>query len=162
MESGQVRFVYKNYAILGEQSELASVASECAADEGQFWAYHDLIFADQATTHSPLDQENLIRFADEIGLDVEAFTTCLQSDKYVNLIRQDAQAIQSLGVRGTPGFVLNGRYISGAQPFEVFQQAIEAELQAMAVPQEQRSGSGSAGQPVGAQEAGPPPPASNE
>ena len=159
MDTGKVRFVYKNFAILGEQSVLASVASECAAEEDKFWEYHDHVFLDQAEARSPLDEPNLIRFADEIGLNVEAFTDCLRSDKYANLVLQDAQAIQSLGVRGTPGFVLNGRYISGAQPFAVFKQAIDSELQAMAIPTEN---DGPEGQPVGAQEAGPPPPPDSE
>ena len=131
------------------------MASECAAEEDKFWEYHDIIFADQAQNRSPLDEANLIRFAEEIGLDVSSFTDCLQSERYANVVLQDAQAIQSLGVRGTPGFVVNGRYISGAQPFSVFKQTIDAELQAMAIPVEE---SAPEGQPVGAQEAGPPPP----
>ena len=130
MESGQVRFVYKNFAILGEESVLAAQASECAADEEKFWEFHDYVFNDQATTASALSHSNLIAMAQEVGLDVDTFTECLDSDKYAARVYQDAQSIQSLGVRGTPGFVVNGRYISGAQPFEVFQQVIEEALQA--------------------------------
>jgi predicted DsbA family dithiol-disulfide isomerase len=105
-------------------------ASECAAEQDRFWEYHDVIFADQSTNRSFLDDDNLISLADEAGLDPSAFKACLASGRYTNQIRQESQTVQSLGVRGTLGFVINGVYISGAQPFEAFQQVIEEQLQA--------------------------------
>ena len=63
-----------------------------------------------------------------MGLDTEAFDACLDSGKYVSLVSSETSAAQSLGVTGTPSFLVNGRPLVGAQPFEVFQQVIEAEL----------------------------------
>ena len=130
MDTGKVRFVYKHFAILGVESSRGAEASECAAEQDQFWAYHDLIFRDQGASHTSLDQETLTGFATQLGLDTEAFQSCLTSGRYSLQIAQESQAVQSLGVRGTPGFLVNGLFISGAQPFDVFQQIIEEQLAA--------------------------------
>jgi predicted DsbA family dithiol-disulfide isomerase len=61
-------------------------------------------------------------------LDVEAFTECLDSGRYVNQIRQESLSVQSMGIRGTPAFLVNGVFVSGAQPFDVFQEIIEEQL----------------------------------
>ncbi len=126
--TGKVRFVYKHYAILGTESSRSAEASECAAEQDQFWAYHDLIFTDQLATHSSLNQDKLVELAGQLNLDTAAFTECLSSGKYSLQISREAQAVQSLGVRGTPGFLVNGLFSSGAQPFEVFQEIIEEQL----------------------------------
>jgi len=130
IDTGKVRFVYKHFAILGPESSRSAEASECAAEQYEFWNFHDLVFSDQATNRSSLDQTQLTSLAEQIGLDSEAFQTCLSSGKYSLQIARESQAIQSLGVRGTPGFLVNGVFISGAQPFEVFEQIIEEQLTA--------------------------------
>ena len=133
IETGKVRFVYKHFAILGPESNRSAEASECAAEQGKFWEYHDLIFEDQDASRSTLDQGRLISLADDIGLDTTAFGECLSSGKYSLQISRESQAVQALGVRGTPGFLVNGLFITGAQPFEVFQQIIEEQLAATAI-----------------------------
>jgi len=129
VNTGQVRFVYKHFAILGPESNRAAEASECAAEQGQFWAYHDRVFADQNETRSSLSAERLGELAGEIGLeDTAAFNECLNSGRYASLISRETLAVQSMGVRGTPAFLINGVFVSGAQPFEVFQQVFEEQL----------------------------------
>jgi len=124
VEQGLVRFGYQHFAFLGPESQSAAEASECAADQGAFWAYHDLLFERQ----SGVNPDILSQFAAELGLDANAFNDCLDSGKYTSLVRNETAAAQALGVTGTPSFLINGRPLVGAQPFEVFQQAIEAEL----------------------------------
>ncbi len=119
-----MRFVYKQFPILGPESTRASEASECAAEQDQFWAYHDLLFANPGG----LTDAKLISLAGDIGLDTAAFEVCLSSGRYTSLIANDAAVVQSLGVRGTPGFVINGKYLAGAQSYEAFRQIIEQEL----------------------------------
>jgi len=131
VETGQVRFVYKHFAILGPESSRSAEASECAAEQGKFWAYHDLVFEDQYNNRSALNQDRLVELAQEIGLDTDAFSECLSSGRYSMQILQESQTVQALGVRGTPGFLINGVFISGAQPFEVFQQVIDEQLAAV-------------------------------
>ncbi len=128
VDTGKVRFVYKHYAILGPESSRAAEASECAAEQEQFWGFHDLVFADQLSAHSSLDQDKLVELAGQIGLDTEAFSECLSSGQYSLQISRESQAVQALGVRGTPGFLVNGLFVSGAQPFDVFQQIVEEQL----------------------------------
>lgn len=128
MSSGKVRFAYKHFAILGPESNRSAEASECAAEQDQFWAYHDGIFVDQVSQRSTLSADRLTELAGEIGLDTTAFRQCLDSGKYTSQISQESLSVQSLGVRGTPAFLINGVFISGAQPFEVFQQVFEEQL----------------------------------
>lgn len=128
MDTGKVRFVYKHFAILGAESSRAAEASECAADQDQFWPFHDLVFQDQVATRSSLDHDKLVELAGQIGLDTTIFSECLSSGNHSLRISRESQAVQALGVRGTPGFLVNGLFVSGAQPFEVFQQIIEEQL----------------------------------
>lgn len=128
IDTGKVRFSYKHFAILGPESNRAAEASECAAEQDKFWEYHDRLFADQTTTRSTLNDERLIELAVEVGLEPDALGECLNSGRYTGKVRQESLSIQSMGVRGTPAFLINGTFLSGAQPFEVFQQVIEEQL----------------------------------
>lgn len=129
MEAGQVRFGYLHMAFLGPESEWSAEASECAAEQGAFWAYHDLLFDQLAgQNQGAFDKDRLKQFAAELGLETEVFNDCLDSGKYTSLVRTETAMVQSLGVRGTPAFLVNGRPLVGAQPFEAFQQIIETEL----------------------------------
>lgn len=125
INTGQVRFVYKHFAILGPESNRIAEATECAAEQGQFWEYHDRIFADQA---SAFDDAKLADLASELGLDTTAFGECLASGRYTSQIQRESQAVSAMGMRGTPSFLINGIFTYGAQPFEAFQQVIEEQL----------------------------------
>jgi len=128
VKTGKVRFVYKQFAILGPESQRAAEATECAAEQDKFWPLHDLIFKEEATNHTPLDDATLSQLAGKVGIETATFDTCLASGRNTNLISEDRTYIQSLGVRGTPGFLINGVYVSGAQPIEAFQEIIEKQL----------------------------------
>lgn len=129
MEAGLVRFGYQHMAFLGPESQWAAEASECAAEQDAFWTYHDLLYDRQAGENGgAFNKDNLKQFAVDLGLDTGAFNTCLDSGKYSALVSTETATVQSLGVRGTPAFLVNGRPLVGAQPFEAFQQIIEAEL----------------------------------
>ncbi|MCB0208941.1 MAG: thioredoxin domain-containing protein [Anaerolineae bacterium] len=130
VETGKVKFVYKHFAILGPESSRAAEASECAAEQEAFWPFHDRVFADQAETHSTLNQEKLVSLANELDLDTSAFQDCLSSGRYSLQISKESQTVQALGLRGTPGFLINGLFINGAQPFDVFQGIIDEQLTA--------------------------------
>ena len=128
MDTGKVRFIYKHFAILGPDSSRAAEASECANEQDQFWAFHDNVFLNRATGQGDLSQDSLLAQASNMDLDMEAFTECVTSGRYTNQIRQESLSVQSLGVRGTPGFLINGVFVSGAQPYDVFEQIIEEQL----------------------------------
>ncbi|MBN1565571.1 MAG: DsbA family protein [Anaerolineae bacterium] len=126
----EVKFVYRDFPIFGEESYRASMATECAEEQGYFWEFHDRLF--QRLTENegtPLNDETFISYAAEFDMDTEAFTECMATERYADEVLADYQAAQNYGLRGTPGFVINGVVQAiGAQSFEVFQQLIEAEL----------------------------------
>lgn len=129
IKNGIVRFGYQHFAFLGTESQWAGEASECAADQDAFWEYHDKLFDNQSgENQGAFNKDNLKRFAVELGLDSKAFDGCLDSGKYTTVVQKESQAAQSLGVSSTPTFLINGKPLIGAQPFEVFRQTIDAEL----------------------------------
>ncbi len=130
IETGKVRFVFKHLAFLGPESVQAAEATECASEQDKFWLFHDYLFQDLITNHTALNVEVLTSMAEKLGLQASSFKTCLDSGRYSGRISQDTMAAQGMGVRGTPGFLVNGVFLSGAQPFEVFQQIIEEKLKA--------------------------------
>lgn len=73
------------------------------------------------------NKENLKQFADDLGLDTQSFAQCLDSEKYASLVQSETQTAQSIGVRSTPSFLVNGQPLVGALPFEEFERIIEAE-----------------------------------
>ena len=122
----RVRFVYRDFPLtsLHENAVKAAEASECADDQGAYWKYHDLLFQNQAA----LDDASLKSYAASLGLDTAAFDECLDSDSNMSEIQKDYQDGIAAGVQGTPAFFVNGVLIQGAQPYTVFQAAIEAAL----------------------------------
>jgi len=131
VQQGQVRMGYQHFAFLGPESLWAAEASECAAEQGKFWEYHDYLFEHQAgENQGAFTRDNLKVFTANLGLDTELFNSCLDTSKYADVVQNETASVQALGVRSTPSFLLNGRPLVGAQPFEVFQQYIDAEIQA--------------------------------
>ncbi len=97
--------------------------------QGQFWKYHDLLYARQAGENSgAFSKTRLKEFGRELGLDTQAFDACVDDGTYAGAVQADVGQVRSLGFTGTPTFVIGSRRDVGAQPFEVFAAAIEAEL----------------------------------
>lgn len=122
--SEYIHFVYRDFAILGPESVSAAIAAECADDQDAFWMYHDFLFANQST----LSRATYIDFADELNLDMDTFTGCIDNQTHLEEVQNDSSIAQQLGASGTPAFFINGRFVSGAQPFDVFARIIEEEL----------------------------------
>ena len=138
VETNKVRFGFKHVATLGPESQRAAEASECAAEQDQFWAFHDRVYADQAARGSFLTDKTLIDIAEKLGLDTTAFEACLNSGRHSDHVKQQSQEAHSIGVRATPGFIINGSLVIGAQPFEVFADLIEQELDKLGTQVEQQ------------------------
>jgi protein-disulfide isomerase/uncharacterized membrane protein len=102
---------------------LAAMASECAAAQGKFWEYHDLLFENQ----SKLDRDSLLSYADRLSLDHDKFTACLQSDMPRRRIADDVALGTRLGVQSTPTFFINGRTVAGALAPDKLEHAIRLE-----------------------------------
>ncbi len=117
-----VRFVYRDYPIaeLHPTARTASLAGECAREQGKFWAMHDRMYANQAS----LGLQDLVRYATEAGLDTTQFETCLIDERYAVRVDEDIAAAQAFGLRGTPTFFFNGQRVEGAIPEDVFERII--------------------------------------
>ncbi len=121
----EVRVVFKHNALpFHKQARPAALAAECAGEQGKFWPMHDALFADQKA----LDDGGLEAAAKKAGVDVGRWKGCYTGGKPGARIDADQQLANSLGARGTPAFFINGRYLSGAQPFEAFKALIDEEL----------------------------------
>jgi len=103
----------------------ASEAAHCAGDQGKYWELHDRMFANQRA----LEVDAIKKTAADLGLDAAAFGSCLDSGKYADRVRAGVEDGTNLGVSSTPSIFINGRLLSGAQPFEAFQAVIDDELQ---------------------------------
>jgi cyclophilin family peptidyl-prolyl cis-trans isomerase/protein-disulfide isomerase len=120
----EVRFVYRDFPILGQGSVTAAVAAECADEQDRFWDYHDYLFANAGS----FDELTLMAIAYNLDMDIDAFQACLYEGAVVEEIRADYDAAIAAGASGTPAFMINDEFISGAQPFEVFQESIDIQL----------------------------------
>ncbi|MEC7526140.1 MAG: thioredoxin domain-containing protein [Myxococcota bacterium] len=128
----QVRIVWRNYPLPFHQEAMpaAEAAMEVFAQGGseKFWAYHDLLFANQRE----LNRENLERFAQQVGgINMTRFRAALDNNTHRASVQADMEAVTEAGARiGTPSFFINGRLVQGAQPFPAFQAAIDQALEA--------------------------------
>jgi protein-disulfide isomerase len=130
VNTGKVKFAFRNYAFLGPASVVAADASECANDQGKFWAFHDYLYKNQPdeSDTSMYNSDTLTKDAVSLGMDGTKFNTCLSTKADDAKVQQDLADGEKAGVSGTPAFFVNGTFINGAEPYSVFQQAIDAAL----------------------------------
>ncbi|PIZ70878.1 disulfide bond formation protein DsbA [Candidatus Peregrinibacteria bacterium CG_4_10_14_0_2_um_filter_43_11] len=133
IDSGKVKMIFRDFP-LSFHDPLATqeaIAAECAREQGgdeTYFAYHDLIFKTTTSNGSGMQKDQFYELADKVGINKAKFTECLDSEKYKDEVQKDIADGGKAGVSGTPAFLINGQFISGAQPFSVFEQVIEAEL----------------------------------
>jgi len=121
----KVQFAFKHQPLpMHPNAPLAAQASMAAHEQGKFWEYHDVLFANQRA----LDRASLERYAQQLGLDMAKFKAVLDSGKYADYVRKDSQDGSALGANGTPTFFVNGRQLVGAQPLDAFSAIIDEEL----------------------------------
>ena len=125
IKSGKAKFVYRDYPLpFHQNAQKAAEASECAGEQGKFWEYHDTLFENQ----KDLDTTSLKKYAKNLKLDAAKFDTCLDSGKMAPEVKKDTEDAAKYGVSGTPCFFVNGWRVSGAQPYNSFEEIIEKEL----------------------------------
>ena len=121
----KIKFVYRHYPLPNHpNARPAAEAAACAEAQGQFWQYHDRLFANPAA----LTDADLKASAAALGLDTAKFNACLDNRQQKPGIDKDIAAGEAVGVTGTPAFFINGRSVEGAQPFEQFKRVIDEEL----------------------------------
>lgn len=129
IDSGKVKFVYRDFPLdsIHPNARGAAIAAECADEQEKFWEYHDLLFEKQAEW-AGVGGSLFKQYANELGLDSGKFNNCIDSNKYDDEVNKDLADGSQAGITGTPGFIINGQLLSGAQPFASFKAAIDAEL----------------------------------
>jgi protein-disulfide isomerase len=123
----KVKLAFRDFPIVNihPQAEKAAEAAHCAAEQGKFWEFHDLLFDKQDT----IPTTNFAEHAKTLGLEVSTFQTCIDGHKYQEKVERNYAAGVKAGVSGTPAFFINGRLLSGAQPLEAFKAVIDEELE---------------------------------
>jgi protein-disulfide isomerase len=120
-----IKIAFKHNALpMHNRARPAALAAEAAGKQGKFWEMHDLLFAN----NKDLTDENFVKWAGEIGLDVEQFKKDLADPALGKKVDDNQKQGTTLGARGTPAFFVNGRYLSGAQPKEAFKALIDEEM----------------------------------
>ncbi len=141
---GYIKYVYRDFpSVGGDAAQLTGLAAECANDQGMFWEYHNYLFTNQdalrtATTDAPSLRNYLVNVASELSLDMTTFSSCYDNQTHLNDIIGDATDAQMIGARGTPAFLINGQFVSGAQSFEYFANIIDAKLRELGIEPPQR------------------------
>ena len=127
----KVRIVFKHYPLdIHKNAMGAALASEAARKQGKFWEYHDKLFANP----TKLALDDLKQYAKELNLDMARFEKDLVDLDLKKRVNDDMAEARTLGVSGTPGFFINGRFLSGSKPFETFAGMIDEELTRLKVP----------------------------
>ena len=122
---GQVRVVWRDLPLaFHSNAKAAAIAARAANLQGKFWPMHDILFKNQLN----LDAASLEKYAKAIGLKLTKFKAALHDKKLQDAVEADAAMADKIGARGTPSFFINGKFLSGAQPFETFKSKIDEEL----------------------------------
>jgi protein-disulfide isomerase len=130
VDTGKVKYAFRNYAFLGPASVVAANAAECANEQGQFWKMHEYFYKNQPSESdtSMYTVDNLTKIAGQLGIDTNKFNSCLSANKYDKNASADLADGQKAGVTGTPTVFINGISVVGAQPYSAFKTIIDQEL----------------------------------
>ena len=135
VETGKVKMIFKDYNIIGPDSINASHGAHCANDQGLFWEYHDILYSNWTGENNGwASSENLGKFAQEIGLDMDVWSECMVNAIHSQTILASNKDAKNLELTGTPAFFVIGpdgkiTKLFGAQPFETFKNIFENELE---------------------------------
>ena len=134
--TGKVNVIFKDYTIIGEDSVRAAHAAHCASEQGKFWQYHNTLYNNWSGENNGwAGSENIIKFAQEIELDMDEFIECNVEKRYELKIAASNADAQKLEITGTPAFYVissNNQQVQtifGAQPYEVFEKVFNSMLE---------------------------------
>ncbi len=122
---GTVRVVHKDFPLSSHAGALpAAEAARCAAAQGVFWEYHDLLYL----AVPDFSRDDLVRYAGRLSIDRDTFTACIDTRRFRKQVEADVAEGRAIGLNGTPTFLVNGTPLIGAQPVEAFREAIREAL----------------------------------
>lgn len=125
IDTGKVKLVYRDFPLsFHPHAQKAAEAAECAGEQGKYLEMHDKLFGEGVDG----GVDGFKQYAADLGLDTNKFNTCLDTGAMKAEIAKDMQDGQAVGIKGTPGFIINGKMVSGAQPYANFKAVIDAAL----------------------------------
>jgi len=135
VETGKVKMIFKDFTIIGPDSVNAAHGAHCANDQKKFWQYHDILYNNWTGENNGwASSDNLLKFAQEIELDIDQWSDCMIDARHSQMIADSSKDARDLGITGTPAFFVIGpdnkiTKLSGAQPYEIFEQIFNSELE---------------------------------
>ena len=137
VNTGKVRMIFRDFAFLGPESTAAANAAQCAEDQNKLWPYHDALYTAKLGDEAKGGNEDdgfynaaeFIKLAQQVGLNIPTFTSCINNSTDANSVAQEKAGGGAAGVNSTPSFLINGQLLTGAQPYSVFQQALDSAAQ---------------------------------
>ncbi len=138
VKTGKVFYEFIPYGpggmAIGSESVDAALAAFCAGDQGKFWEYHDILYANQTGENvGDFTINRLNAFAQALGLDMDQFKSCMQQKKFQEKYLAGIEQGKNNNIGGTPSFLINGKLIEGALPYEEFKKELDAALEAAGV-----------------------------
>ncbi len=125
ISTGKVYFTYVPDSFIGPDLVAAAEAAYCAADQGKFWEYHDMLYANQTSENSgDFSQNRLLAFGQQLGLDMTQFKSCVTANTYSQQVQQGLAQAQQAGVQATPSFTVNGKLVDASTLDQTIQQAL--------------------------------------
>lgn len=129
VSAGKVRIQFRQFPFLGDESYAAAEASQCAADQGMFWPYHDALFNAQGAENSgAFSKSNLKKIAAETGLAEAEFSACLDEGRHRDSVRAEKAVGEDLGVNATPTFFVEDQRVVDWRDYTAFKALIERAL----------------------------------
>lgn len=125
IRTGKAKIVYRHLLQLGDRSERAAEANECAGDQGKFWQMRHLLYERQSDLYDTQDLDQLLtNLAQGLGMDGGTLGACLNKHTHQAAVAADSAASTAAGITGRPVFVIGTTRIIGAQPITAFEQAL--------------------------------------
>jgi protein-disulfide isomerase len=130
VKTGKIRYIYRDtVSVGGDQTVTVSSVAACANEQGKFWDFHQMAHASVETWGSANGTElinTLTQMSAQLGIKANELSSCVSSNRYATRLTTDIELSRRFGVTGTPAFVINGYFFSGALPFEVYQKIFES------------------------------------
>ncbi len=131
VDAGKLHLVYHDFPLVGihPHAFIAARAARCAGEQDKYWEFYSVLFGQQGrwSTRPRAPLSDFEDYAEQVGLDREAFGACLRSDRYADVVTANMQLGQQLGVDGTPTLILNGRRVRNWQGYSDLKRLIEGE-----------------------------------
>lgn len=123
VDTGKVFYRFVNIPANNEAGLLGAEASYCAADQNRFFDYKDYLYT-YAAAADGFSLNNLTQYAQDAGLDTAAFEECMASDTFANAYDEDVRFAQSVGITGTPSFLVNGQLVYSTELVQTVEEAL--------------------------------------